>query len=623
MRRTCLALLVALLAVPAAHAQLGGGPPPPAAQSLVKVAVAEVRVPSGGTATATVRVTIQPTWHINANPASPDYMVPTEVTIAPAGGVSGGKPEYPPPMSFKVGFEENPIAVYNGTIEIRVPLTVAAGAASGARKLTGSLQFQSCNDQVCLTPVTVRFDVPVVVVAGAAGAAPGGGPPSGDALRSHAARDSNAISGGLASSDGGPPPGAVPGTPDNPLARALDRGGVLAFVTIFLIGLALNLTPCVYPMLGVTVSIFGARRAAPPAQVFGLALLYVMGMAIMYSTLGVIAALTGGLFGALLQSPLVLIGIGALMLGLALSMFGLYEIQPPPWLLTKLGGSGATSAAGVFFSGLVVGVFAAPCTGPPVVALLALVGAKGDPWFGFATFFTLSMGLGLPYLVLGTFSNLLQRLPRSGEWMVWVKKVFGVILVGVGSFYALLALAPKWSGWVVPAALIVGGVYLGFLEKSAAKRRGFQRLKWLTGAAAIAGGLLIVFATPSRGIAFRAGSPADLDAAIRSGRPVMVDFSADWCVPCHELDRNTFTDAAVIAAARDFHAFKVDLTRYDSPESEAWRKRYVIVSVPTVVFFAADGSEVRAARVEGFLAPRHFVERLRLVTRGGERAARE
>jgi thiol:disulfide interchange protein DsbD len=156
----------------------------------------------------------------------------------------------------------------------------------------------------------------------------------------------------------------------NPLARAFEHGGFaafLAFLGIFGTGLALNLTPCVYPMLGVTLSIFGARRAAPPLQVFGLALTYVLGMAAMYTTLGVIAALTGGLFGSALQSPLVSVGIGVLMIALALSMFGLYQLQPPAALLSKLGGANATSAIGVFLSGLVVGVFAAPCIGPPVV----------------------------------------------------------------------------------------------------------------------------------------------------------------------------------------------------------------------------------------------------------------
>jgi hypothetical protein len=197
-----------------------------------------------------------------------------------------------------------------------------------------------------------------------------------------------------------------------------------------------------------------------------------------------------------------------------------------------------------------VGVFAAPCIGPPVVALLALVGARGDPWFGFAVFFTLSLGLGAPYLVLGTFSNLLRNLPRSGEWMVWVERALGVILLGVGLFYGMLGIAPKQAGWVVPVMLVAGGVYLGFIERSANARRGFRWMKRLAGAAAVAGGLFIVGTTPVRGIEFREGSLDALQGAVARGRPVLVDFTADWCVACHELERSTFTHPTVIEVAR-------------------------------------------------------------------------
>src|SRR5262249_9254655 len=155
-----------------------------------------------------------------------------------------------------------------------------------------------------------------------------------------------------------------------------------------------------------------------------------------------------------------------------------------------------------FASGLVVGVFAAPCIGPPIVALLAVVAARGDAWFGMRTFFTLAVGLGFPYLLLGTFSNLLSALPRSGEWLVWVKEVFRVILAAGGLNYALLALAPRLAPWVLPVALVLGGLYLGFLERSASARRGFRTLKWLTGAAAVMAGAALVALAPAGGVTF-------------------------------------------------------------------------------------------------------------------------
>jgi thiol:disulfide interchange protein DsbD len=200
--------------------------------------------------------------------------------------------------------------------------------------------------------------------------------------------------------------------------------------------------------------------------VLGAAVLTVLGIVIMYSTLGVVAALTGGLFGSALQSVWVGIALGALLIGLSLSMFGLYELQPPAWLLTRLGGTDTTSAMGLFLSGLMVGIIAAPCVGPFVVAVLALIARRGDALFGFQTMFALALGLGFPYLFLASFSNLLQRLPRSGDWMMWVKKVFGVILASVGLFYLLVAVAPDWAPWVLPAALVVGGIYLGFVDRA-------------------------------------------------------------------------------------------------------------------------------------------------------------
>ena len=635
MRSARAVLLAAAVALASpAHAQLGGGMQAPPAETLIRTSAAPVRIPAGGGAIAVIEIAVQPGWHVNANPPSPDYLIPTEVTIEAAGGVSAGKGEYPSPSPLRVGFEQNPILTFGGTFVVRLPLSAAADAAHGARVMKGTVSFQACNDQLCLTPASVPFELKVEVTGeapGGAGSTPGAGP---------GAAGSGATPGGAAAPEGGaaPPPGSGFATAppaggaraaalDNPLARAFDRGGLtafLAFLGIFGTGLALNLTPCVYPMLGVTLSIFGARRAAPPLQVFGLALTYVLGMAAMYTTLGVAAALTGGLFGSALQNPLVSVGIGVLMVGLALSMFGLYQLQPPPALLAKLGGANATSVLGVFLSGLVVGVFAAPCIGPPVVALLALVGARGDPWFGFAVFFTLSLGLGAPYLVLGTFSNLLRRLPRSGEWMVWVEHALGVILLGVGLFYGMIGIAPKRAGWVLPVVLIAGGVYLGFFEKSANARRGFRWLKRVAGAAAVAAGLFIVISTPTRGIVFREGSPDAVRAALGRGRPVLVDFTADWCVACHELERLTFTHPMVIEVARGFDAYRVDLTRFNSPESEAWRREYRIAGLPTVVFLTPpDGREVREARVEGFVPATAFAERVRLAARAGQRAERE
>jgi thiol:disulfide interchange protein DsbD len=596
---------VATLDATPANAQGAAIPP---ASELLKPSADKLVLAPGGHANAQVTLAVLKGWHVNANPATDENSIATEVGVTGSGALGAAKALYPKPRIEKLSFSDQPLLVFDGETVVQVPISASALAKPGAYVLSGTVRFQACNDQLCLPPASATFEVPVEVnpaasssTAPPAGAGSGGEPSaSAGAPRLQGTQDFATA----------PPKGGGAMLSGGPLADLLNRGGWGAYLTLFLIGLALNLTPCVYPMIGVTVSIFGARRAAPPAQVVGSALLYVLGMAAMYTTLGVVAALTGGLFGGFLQSPLVLVGIGALLVALSLSMFGLYELQPPAALLTRIGGAGATSAIGVFASGLVVGVFAAPCIGPPIVALLAVVAARGDAWFGMRTFFTLALGLGFPYLLLATFSNLLSALPRSGEWMVWVKKVFGVILAAVGLNYALLALAPRLAPWVMPAALILGGLYLGFLERSASNRRGFRLLKWITGAAGVMAGAALIALTPASGVTFEAGTRAALGAALHGDQPVMIDFSADWCQPCHELERMTFTHPKVKDAVKGFRAFKVDLTRYDSPESEAWRREYQITGVPTVVFVRPGVGEVRDARVEGFLPPDQFIVRL-------------
>ena len=617
------AALAALLAASAAHAQLGAPPMAshiPEARELVTVHAAPVTISSGTRGEARIIVRVRDGWHVNANPPASDYMIATEVTLAPTGGVTPEKAIYPAGRRQKLSFEERPLLVYDHEFEVRVPVVVVAGTTPATVQVSGELGFQACNDQVCLPPATVPFVLALTV--GPAGASTGGAPVPAPSAGGAPPGGSPAPGTGFTTSPPATGAGGAGGAlVDNPIARAFAGGSLAALLGLFVIGLALNLTPCVYPMLGVTVSIFGARRAAPPAQVFGLALVYVLGMAAMYSTLGVVAALTGGLFGAVLQSPIVLLAIGGLLAALAFSMFGFYELQPPTWIMERVGGTSTTSVVGIFLSGLVVGVIAAPCVGPPVVALLALVGAKGDPWFGFKSFFALAMGLGAPYLVLGTFSNLLQRLPRSGEWMEWVKKVFGVIMLSVGAFYISLAIAPKLANWILPAALIAGGIFLGFIGRTAAEKPAFRWLRWVVGVAGVAGGIAVITSAPKQGMAFEAFDEQALAATLAGGKPAMLDFTADWCAPCHELERFTFSDRRVREATRGLRAFRADLTKYHSPDAERWRRQYVIAGVPTVIFLAPDGSEVRAARVEGFLAPEHFIERVRLARGSGERAA--
>jgi thiol:disulfide interchange protein DsbD len=575
-------LLAAVLALPAAQLLAQAVPP-----DLFEVSVERPETaPPGGYTPLVVGIAIHHQWHVNANPPTEDFLVPTEVVLELPEGVTAGEPQYPQGKSLPFGFSDVPLDVYEGRIEIPVPLTVSEAVAPGEYPLTGEVRFQACNDQLCLAPDSRTFETVLVVDA----AAP---------LRTAAP----AVSG-----DGNistaPPPDAETGAAG--LARKFEENVLLAFFLVFLSGLALNLTPCVYPMISVTLAIFGAREEKRLSKRLPPAIVYVLGIAFMYSALGLLAAFTGTLFGAFLQHPAVLIGIGVVLGAMALSMFGLYEIQVPSSVLSKMGGQTTAGLVGIFLSGLLVGVFAAPCIGPFILALLAVVTQSGNPWFGFWAFFVMSLGLGAPYLLLATFSGLLQSLPRSGTWMEWVKRVFGVLLIAVAVFYVSLAFAADWSEWVVPVTLIVGGIYLGFLERSGNESRPFAWTKRALGVVAVVLGIMWLPLSTEPGVKWEPYAAERLEAARAEGKPVILDFYATWCIPCKELDHQTFTDPEVMKLADQFTTLKVDLTHFDSPEAKGLREKFGVAGVPTIIFLGADGTEVAGTRVVGFVGPEVF-----------------
>ncbi|MFQ5708934.1 MAG: cytochrome c biogenesis protein CcdA [bacterium] len=550
-------------------------------------------VPQGGEARLAVKATIADQWHINSFKPSDEFLIPTELSFEPLPGIEVSDVNYPLHELRKFSFSEDKLAVYTGSITLFATVTAHSDVPPGKYVLQGKLHYQACNDFQCLAPEDVQVELPVEVVqAGAETSAVNADIFSGASGRTSASAAANE-----------PQESEIS-------AWLSQKGWVITFFLIFVGGLALNLTPCVYPLIPITVSFFVNQAQGNLAKSFALSAVYILGMAITYSVLGLTAALSGGFFGAILQNPIALGFIALVLLVLASSMFGAFDIRVPQ-KLALLGGSSRQGLTGSLLMGLTVGIIAAPCIGPFVLSLLIFVGEKGDPVLGFTMFFTLSLGLGLPFLFLGAFSGSISKLPRSGAWMAWVKKVFGFVLVAMAIYFLepLLSKTVYWGGMIATA--VVGGVYLGWINKLTTQGGVFPWIKKGVGALAI--GLAVFFALPQKAapaIDWQRYDEALVAKSISEGRPVMIDFYADWCLPCKELDKLTFTGKKVIELSDSFLRLKADLTRENSPEVRKLRQQYNILGVPTIVFIDGSGQERKDLRLTGFLKAEAFALRL-------------
>ena len=384
---------------------------------------------------------------------------------------------------------------------------------------------------------------------------------------------------------------------------------------IFAGGMALNLTPCVYPLIPITVSYFGGqavRGGQDQSRLVVHSLCYMLGLAVTNSVLGVIASLTGGLMGAMLQNPIVLVVIAAILVFFATSLFGLWELRLPSGL-TQAAARSYTGYFGSLFMGLTLGVVAAPCIGPFILGLLAWVASMGNPWLGFLIFFTLSLGLGLPLFLLAIFSGQLERLPRSGGWMIWVRRLMGWVLVGMAVYFVRPLLPEPWGVTLLIAVALAAGLHLGWIDKNQASFRAFPWLKTGVGVACLvlATFLATSWAMRGPGIAWRSYSEGLLEEARKLKKPVIIDFYATWCTPCRALEETTFHDASVVTQAESaFVMVKVDLTRAGNAVHERLLQQYGIKGVPTILFIDASGKERADLRLVDYLPPDQFLGRM-------------
>lgn len=263
--------------------------------------------------------------------------------------------------------------------------------------------------------------------------------------------------------------------------------------------------------------------------------------------------------------------------------------------------------------GLTLGVVAAPCIGPFVLGLLTWVASMGSPWLGFLIFFTLSLGLGLPLFLLAMFSGQLERLPRSGGWMIWVRKLMGWVLVGMAAHFLRPVLPSHWGIFLLALVAMAAGLHLGWLDKNQAGFKAFPWLKRGLGVACmvLATFLVTVWAMQGPGITWIPYSDEALREAMALKKPVIIDFYATWCTPCRELEDITFHDALVVnRAASDFVMVKVDVTKGGNPLHERLLQEFSVKGVPTIAFLDTRGKERKDLRLVDFLPPDQFLGRM-------------
>jgi thiol:disulfide interchange protein DsbD len=393
---------------------------------------------------------------------------------------------------------------------------------------------------------------------------------------------------------------AIAASPGNDaFTAAVQRGPFYAALAALVGGMLVSLTPCVYPMIAITVSVFGARDSRSRWEGIALSAAFVAGIVAMFVPLGVAAGLTGSLFGAVLQSRAVLVGVSLLFATMAVSMFGAFELALPSALTNRLAGVGGIGFRGAFVLGLVCGLIASPCTGPVLTGILTYIAATQSALLGAGAMAAFALGLGLPFFLVGAFA---VQLPKSGQWMVKIKSVLGIVLLVVALYYLSLAfpaldrlasrdpLRLAFAGATAVGGLVLGAVHLDVSHRGrlTAVRKGLAVVLASAGVALFAFGL----AKPTRHLTWIQSEWSAVEAsALVQRRPMLVDFTASWCGACKELERNTFSTPEVADEAARFVALRVDATDDEAPSVVAAMKRHHVLGLPTVVLIGSDGVE--------------------------------
>ncbi|MBI2944907.1 MAG: thioredoxin family protein [Candidatus Wallbacteria bacterium] len=551
-------------------------------------------VQPGQTVEGLVRLRIQPGYHLYG----PDETqgLPTAVKLVVPAGVTVSAPRFPAPREAHYEALGGKLRLYEDDIAVGFTLEVAPAFSGSRVGVSALLDYQPCTDRICERPrqgVEASAGLPVVSVAAAASA------------------DSPEL----------------PGSPlrQNPLRVALDRGLLWALLAAFGWGIAASFSPCVYPMIPITVSYFGGQsKSGSTARRVALACTYVLGMVTTYTAAGVAAARMGRDLGAVMANPWMIGSLSLVLVALAGSMFGLYVLQLPRALTGRLQADDRGGFLEAFFLGLVLGFVAAPCVGPFAGSILVFVAQSADPLVGSLTLFSFGLGMGMLFIAIAVSSGTLALMPRSGKWLLALERFFGYVLIGMAIYLVSNVVAASVATWLFGAYLVAGGTYLGAFMPVPAGASGWTRMTQAaaivmasTGVATVMSGTPWngalreaarheaatngrVLAEESEGIRwFRSLEEARTEAT-RTGKPIFADFYADWCVPCRLMDRTTFRDSRVVKAMEAFIALKADCTQPKMPAARY--KNDVLKSpvMPYLAFFGPAGNPLPADSIEGY-----------------------
>jgi thiol:disulfide interchange protein DsbD len=409
------------------------------------------------------------------------------------------------------------------------------------------------------------------------------------------------------------------------LKGSIDSGQFwIALLAAWVGGLLTSFTPCVWPLIPITVRYFGGMKESSRAQVFRRALVYVAGMMILYTTLGVTFASLGKLHGSLLSNPWISGAIALLCIAMGASMMGLFTIQLPASLNTRLSQAGGAGYGGALVMGLVSGLIAAPCTGPVLAVVLALIATTGQIFLGAWLMVAFSLGLGVPFLVIAVLSG--RRIPTSGLWMDLVKTVLATAMFTVAVYFLQIASPALREGLraipfgamggmiLVVAGIICGALLFNLHGRPAGKTVQVLAILLLTAGISLAVmGSRVTSTDPGvPGIKWGNEHDAGVARANAEKRPVIIDFTAEWCAACKELDRKTFIDEKVRAEATRFVMLKIDATEMTEAMEKLFEK-YGILGLPNVVFIDSNGRILDDPRVTGFVPAEQFLELMRSV----------